>query len=83
MQRVTQGTKNFLSKTADVLTPWDNEKKTTPSPRATGVRRSYNGSPNAAQAEKKSSIFSWLSKEEEPESPRTLNSFLSQPRPKY
>ena len=84
MQRVTRGTKNFLSKTADVLTPWDNGKEPLPSARATGVRRTYNGSPSAARTEKKSSFFSsWFSNDEEPEAPRTVNGFLGQPRPKY
>jgi hypothetical protein len=82
-QRVTQGTKNFLSKTADVLTPWDNDKDPVANRRATGVRRSYNGSPSAAKAEQKTSMFSsWFSKDEEPETPRTVNSFLGQPRPR-
>lgn len=83
MQRVTQGTKNFLSKTADALTPWDKNDKPLPDPRATGVRRRYSGSPSAARAEKKSSFLpSWFSDEEEP-APRTVNGFLGQPRPQY
>jgi hypothetical protein len=84
MQRVTQGTKSFLSKTADVLTPWDKNDKPLPSARATGVRRTYSGSPNTARGEKKSSLFSsWFSDEEEPQPPRTVNGFLGQPRPKF
>jgi hypothetical protein len=83
MQRFGQGTKNFFSKTADVLTPWDNDKKPLPSTRSTGVRRVYPGSPNAVQEEKKSFFSSLFSSDDEPEKPRTVNGFLGQPRPKY
>jgi hypothetical protein len=83
MQRFTQGTKNFFSKTVDVLTPWDKDNKPLPNARATGVRRTYNGSPSAQRAEKKSSFFpSWFD-DDEPEQPRTVNGFLGQPRPRY
>jgi hypothetical protein len=84
MQKLGRGTKNFFSKTADVLTPWDNDEKAAPRRRtSTGVRRTYNGSPSAAVAEKKSSwLPSWFSKEE-PEQPHTVNGFIAQPRPRF
>jgi hypothetical protein len=84
MQKLGQGTKNFFSKTADVLTPWDNDDKPAPRSRtSTGVRRTYNGSPSAVASEKKSSwLPSWLSKDE-PEPPRTVNGFIAQPRPRF
>jgi hypothetical protein len=85
MQRLGRGTKNFFSKTADVLTPWDNDEKPVPRSRtATGVRRTYAGSPNAAKVEKKTSFLpKWFSGDDEPESPKTVNGFIAQPRPRF
>jgi hypothetical protein len=82
MQRFGAGTKSFFSKTADALTPWDNDKPETPQVRSTGVKRTYNGSPNAAPAQKKG-LFSWFTKDDEPERPRTVNDFIAQPRPRF
>jgi hypothetical protein len=83
MQKLGQGTKNFFSKTADVLTPWDNDEKPAPRSRtATGVRRTYNGSPGAVE-EKKTSLFSSWFKKDEPETPKTVNGFLANPRPRF
>jgi hypothetical protein len=84
MQKVGRSTKNFFSKTADVLTPWDNDKKTAPRARtATGVRRTYAGSPSAEKEEKKSFLPNWFSKKDAPEEPRTVNGFIAQPRPRF
>lgn len=81
MQRMGQGTKNFFSKTADALTPWDNKEEESRHVRTTGVRRTYNGSPSAAPPEKKG-LFSWF-KKDEPDEPRTVNGFIAQPRPRF
>jgi hypothetical protein len=93
-QKFNQGTKSFFNKTADVLTPWDNdEKPSAQMPRATGSRRVYNGSPSASNAsrsayraepKKKSWIPSWFSKDDdEIQQPRTVNGFIAQPRPRF
>ncbi len=84
LQKLGRGTKNFFSKTADVLTPWDkDEPSVSGSRRATGVRRRYNGSTGEFKAEKKSFVPSWFSTSDEPETPQTVNSFIAQPRPKF
>ncbi len=87
MEKLGRGTKNFFSKTADVLTPWDNDDKPTSrtTRSATGVRRKYSGSTGEFKAEKKSFVPSWFfgGDDEEEDTPRTVNSFIAQPRPKF
>ena len=67
--KMTDGTKDFFSKTADMLNPWD-----TPSSKKT--HSSFN-----KKKEKKSLFASWFSQKEEPRKPRSVAEFLKQPRP--
>ena len=81
--RMTSGTQNMLSKTADALTPWDN-KKPAPPQQLTGSNSIFTHN-NAAKKEPKSSGVapaSWWSSDKSAERPNTVNGFLSQPRPK-
>ena len=76
---MTNGTQNFLSKTADTLTPWDN-KKPAPPPKITGSNSIFTH--NTANDKKSDAApASWWSGEKSHESPKTVNDFLAQPRP--
>ena len=75
--RVSNGTKNFFSKTKEVLTPWDNSSKKTGN---SSIRNRFGMT--TKKKEKSSSFFTgWLTKEEEPKRARTVSEWLSQPRP--
>jgi hypothetical protein len=79
--RVTTGTQQMLSKTADAINPWDDQqKKTSAPPKITGSNSIF--SQSSSKTHKKDSGVkpaSWFGGEKE-EKP-TVNSFLSQPRP--
>ncbi len=84
--KMTTGTKNFFTKTGDVLMPW--KKPATPSTqrvRPTGTRNTYSGSSMSKRPEtKKKSLFSsWFGSKEEPKQPEDVNEFLAQPRPGF
>jgi hypothetical protein len=84
-KRMTSGTQNLLNKTADALTPWDNNKKLTVTPNITGSNTAFTRSSNGAKkaaTEKSGSVLpaSWWGSEKRNE-PKTVNDFLSQPRP--
>lgn len=80
---MTSSTKNFFTKTADVLTPWDN-KPASPPRSVTGSNSVFtnNGNRSSATQEKRGSILpaSWWSNEKK-EQPKSVSEFLSQPRP--
>jgi hypothetical protein len=80
---MTSSTKNFLSKTADALTPWDN-KPAAPPRSVTGSNSVFtNNSPKPNEGKgSKSSVFpaSWWSSDKK-EQPKSVSEFLSQPRP--
>ena len=84
LSRMTSGTRGFFNKTADALTPWDN-KKPAATPNITGSNTAFTRG-NRAKAESKDtksgSIMpaSWWGSEK-PAQPKTVNDFLSQPRP--
>jgi hypothetical protein len=81
-QKMTSGTKNFFSKTADALTPWD-RKPATPPRSVTGSNSVFtNNASKAAEKKNSSSIFpaSWWSSDKQ-EQPKSVSEFLSQPRP--
>lgn len=71
--KMTQGTKDFFSKTYDVLTPWDNHKSAPAKP------PTQLGGTSRPSKSKGSSWFSWP-KSDEPKEPRTVNEFIAQPR---
>lgn len=78
LDKLNSGTKAFFSKTADFLTPWDND----PSPTrrsATGSRTAKSNSSSRNSQEK--GMFSWLYRKEEEQEIKTANDFLKLPRP--
>jgi hypothetical protein len=60
-----------MSKTYDVLTPWDNNKPKKPHTQMNSNRGNSNSG---------GGFFSWFGQKEEPEI-RTVNEWLNQPRP--
>ena len=82
--RMTKGTRTFFNKTADALTPWDN-KQPAPTPNITGSNTAFtrgNRPKKETNEPKSGSILpaSWWGSEKE-DKPKTVNDFLSQPRP--
>jgi len=77
--QMTNGTQQFFSKTADVLTPWDN-KKPAPPPKITGSNSVF--SQNKPKDKKSEGVApaSWWSTEKN-DAPKSVNEFLSRPRP--
>jgi hypothetical protein len=84
-QKMTSGTKSMMSKTADVLNPFDDENDNPPPVEITGSNTYFSQAANRKQAEKKSSTFlpSWWSGEEEEQKPKTVSDFLALPRPGF
>jgi hypothetical protein len=83
--KMTTGTQQFFSKTADALTPWDNNKPAAAPKAITGSNTAFTHN-NAAKAEPKSGSIlpaSWWSSEPKAkgQSPKSVNEFLSSPRP--
>jgi hypothetical protein len=82
--KMTAGTQNFFSKTADALTPWDhnNHQDKAPPPGITGSNTAFTHN-HAAKKSSSSSIApaSWWSSEKKSQPPKTVNEFLSQERP--
>jgi len=79
--RMTTGTQQFFAKTADTLTPWDN-KKPAPPPKITGSNSIF--TQQSKPKDKDSGGItpaSWWSSEKN-DSPKSVNDFLSQPRPR-
>jgi hypothetical protein len=73
--RFTQGTKNFFSRTYDVLTPWETENEKARARRQAVNHRSSGKKPQP-------SFWSgWFGGQEEPPQPRTVSEWLAQPRP--
>jgi hypothetical protein len=85
-QKMSSGTRNFFSKTADALNPWD-DANDQPQPVKPSGRGSAFGSATAKKKSdaKSSSILpsSWWTSEEEEKRPRDVNDFLKQPRPGF
>jgi len=77
---MSNGTKSFFSKTYDVLTPWDTEAEKARSNQKSRTSRPLSNT-GRATPEKKSFLTSWWAPEEEPQKPRTVSEWLSQPRP--
>jgi hypothetical protein len=87
-QKVTKGTQQMMSKTADVLNPWD-DAEPAPPPKMTGSGSifSQTATKKAKKKEeaKSSSILpAWFSGQpEQDKRPKTVNDFLAQPRPDF
>jgi hypothetical protein len=82
--RMTRGTSSFLSKTADVLTPWDIDKPTSPPPKLTGSNSIFTQSgATKGNSQKSSSVApaSWWGADKVDQPDRSVNDFLSRPRP--
>jgi hypothetical protein len=82
MQKMTKGTKQFFSKTADALNPWDDEKEQ-PAPRASGSNSAISRATKKKKESSSSGLLpaSWWSSDEDEGRDRTVNDFLSRPRP--
>jgi hypothetical protein len=78
--KMSNGTKNFFSKTYDVLTPWDTEAEKVQAKQKSRNARPLSNTGRAAP-EKKSFLTSWWATEEKPKQPKTVSEWLSQPRP--
>jgi hypothetical protein len=72
--KMSRNTKNFFSRTYDVLTPWDTDAE-----KARDRKSTRNSSKSNNQ--EKSLFSSWWSAEEEPKRPQTVSEWLKQPRP--
>jgi len=80
--RVTNGTQNIFSKTADALNPWD-KKQPAPPPKLTGSNSIFTNKSTTKPAHKDSAVkpTSWWSSDKKDQAPETVNGFLSRPRP--
>jgi hypothetical protein len=86
-QRVTTGTKNLVSTTADTLNPFNDANDNPPPPALTGSNTMFSRASNSKKAEEKSDFslipsWPWGAKEEE-KRPKTVNDFLMQDKPGY
>lgn len=84
-QKMKSGTKSFMSKTADVLNPFNDDADNEPEPQITGSNSYFSQAANGKSADKKPSTFLpswWTGAEEDPE-PKTVSDFLALPRPGY
>jgi hypothetical protein len=80
--KMTSGTQKFFSKTADALNPWD-DTQPKPEPKISGSNTAFTHN-NAAKQESKSSSVrptSWWKTDTKDQTPKSVNEFLSQPRP--
>jgi hypothetical protein len=82
--RMTSGTTTFFSKTADVLTPWDNNKPAPTPQKLTGSNSIFTQNGSTKGNTKKSSSVSpasWWSSDKSDQPDKSVNDFLSRPRP--
>jgi hypothetical protein len=80
--KMTGGTQKFFSKTADALNPWD-DKQPKPQPKITGSNTAFTHNNKPKEPSKSGSILptSWWKTDSKDERPKSVNDFLSQPRP--
>lgn len=81
LSKMTNGTKNFMSKTADAINPWDDKPQ--PAPKITGSNSIFTQQGKAAaKKESSGSILpaGWFGSDKK-EEPKSVNDFLSQQRP--
>jgi hypothetical protein len=81
LTKMTQGTQRFFSKTADVLNPFDD--KPAEQPKITGSNSIFTQQRKSAEAKKDSSVSpaSWFGGEKDDGKDKSVNDFLSRPRP--
>ncbi len=84
-QKFKGGTKSLMTKTADVLNPFDDAAEREPEPKITGSNSFFSQTANGKSAQKKSSFVPswWSGDEEEEQEPKTVTDFLALPRPGY
>jgi hypothetical protein len=82
-RRFSSGTKTFLTRTGEVLNPFDGKpaKKAKPRPVSGSGGRSYSGVRMKKEEEKPSFFSGWMKPKEEPKKARTVTDFLDMPRP--
>ena len=82
LDKMTRGTKQFFSKTADVLNPWDDETDQ-PAPRPSGSNSAISRATKKKNESSGSGLLpaSWWSSDEPDGRDKTVNDFLSRPRP--
>jgi hypothetical protein len=84
-QKMSNGTRTFFSKTADALNPWDDAEENKPIV-ASGSGAAFRRA--SAKKDEPSDRFSlpswsWGSESQQESKPKTVNDFLSQPRPDF
>jgi hypothetical protein len=83
LSKMTRGTKSFFSKTADVINPWDD--KTAPQQQITGSKSIFTKQGQAARKKESNSSgvlpASWWGGEKDDGRDKSVNEFLSRPRP--
>lgn len=82
LDKMTRGTKQFFSKTADALNPWDDEKERS-APRASGSNSAISRATKKKTESSGSGLLpaSWWSSDEKDPRDKTVNDFLARPRP--
>jgi hypothetical protein len=82
-KKMAGGTQKLFSKTADALTPWDNNQAKTPAPSITGSNTAFTHNNTAKKPSSSNSVApaSWWSSEKKDQPDRSVNEFLSRPRP--
>ena len=78
--KMTNGTQQLFSKTADAVNPWDN-KKPAPPPKLTGSNSIFTQSTAKEKKSEGVAPASWWGGEKTDSQPKTVNDFLSRPRP--
>jgi hypothetical protein len=80
--RVTNGTQSFFSKTADAINPWDKKQPAAP-PKLTGSNSIFTNKSTTKASHKDDAVkpASWWGSDKKSEPPKTVNDFLSKPRP--
>jgi hypothetical protein len=85
-QKMTTGTKNLVSQTADTLNPFNDANDKVEAPAITGSNTMFSQASSSRKPAEKSKSFlpSWLGGEPEEEyRPKTVNEFLLQPKPDF
>ena len=85
MQKMGTGTKNFFSKTADALNPWDNAQPAAPPPKPSGSNSAFSQATAKKKDTQSTSLlpsWPWGAKAEDKKD-NDVNAFLARPRPGY
>jgi hypothetical protein len=84
-QRMQTGTRNFWSKTADAINPFDDANDNLQQPDPTGRNSAFRQATMSKGANQKSKSFlpSWSGQDKADNKPKTVQDFLAQPRPGF